>query len=339
MAGHAAATALPPGRAARLALLASLPLLGSCSGIQSALDPAGEEAAQVATLFWAMTAAGAAIWAGVVALSLHASRAGRAVLSEKAAGRLIFWAGAAFPAVALTVLLGFALWLMPSLRPFAAESQSRLVVEVVARQFWWQVHYLRAGEVVAVSSNEVRLPVGERVEFRLESADMIHSFWIPALGGKMDLVPGRSNRLSLKPVREGIYRGQCAEFCGVSHALMAFDVHVMAPEAFEAWLGEIAEPSAGAAEGHRGREIFLREGCGECHRIAGTAAAGSAGPDLSHLASRRTIGAGLLPNGTETLTRFIVHPASVKPGSRMPAYTHLSAGEAEALAGWLGGLE
>jgi cytochrome c oxidase subunit 2 len=315
-----------------------LPLAACNTGIQSALDPAGEEATQVATLFWVMTVGGMAIWAFVVALSLYASRWKHVPISEDKAGRLILWGGVVFPVAVLMALLSYALWLMPSLRPFAGGEEAGLRVEVAGSQFWWHVVYDRPGGQPVVSANEIRLPVGARVEFRLTSRDMIHSFWIPALGGKMDLIPGRTNRLSLLATRAGTYRGQCAEFCGTSHALMAFSVVTMEPAAFAAWLDERGRASAGVDAEPAGRDVFLRERCGDCHRIKGTPAQGTAGPDLSHLGSRLTIGAGLLVNDAETLARFIAHPASLKPGARMPAYLHLSDADLGAMAEWLKGL-
>lgn len=329
-----------PARLYRVAaLLAATPTLASCTGVQSSLDPGGEEAAQVATLFWVMTAGGTIIWAFMVVLSLYASRWQRGVISDKAAGRLILWGGVAFPVSVLAALLAYALWLMPSLRPFADDGPAGLRVEIVGSQFWWHVVYRRPDGPPVISANEVRLPVGERVEFTLTSTDMIHSFWIPALGGKMDLIPGRTNRLSLRATRAGTYRGQCAEFCGTSHALMAFPAIAMEPAEFDAWLDARAGPSQGIAENSAGRELFLREDCGDCHRVDGTQATGTRGPDLSHLGSRLTVGAGLIENDAETLARFILHSASIKPGSQMPAYTELSNEEVGAIATWLKGLQ
>ena len=320
-------------------MVAGWPLLASCSGIQSALDPAGEEASQVATLFWVMAGGGLIIWALVVTLSLFASRWKRRPMREEAAAKVIFWAGVVLPVAVLTALLTYALWLMPSLRPFAGNQQASLKIEVVGSQFWWHVVYHRPDGSRVVSANEVRLPVGERVEFSLTSADMIHSFWIPALGGKMDLLPGRTNRLSLVATKAGTYRGQCAEFCGTSHALMAFPAIAMEQAEFDRWLETRSVPSAGVESGSEGRALFMREDCADCHRIDGTQAQGTAGPDLSHLGSRLTIGAGLLDNDEERLARFIAHAGSVKAGARMPAYPHLSAGELGAIAAWLKGLQ
>jgi cytochrome c oxidase subunit II len=321
------------------AAFAASPLLGSCTGIQSALSPAGEEAAQVATLFWVMTAGGFVIWALVVLVSLYASRWKRSTYSEEAAGRLILWAGVAFPVTVLAALLAYALWLMPSLRPFASADGAKLRIEIVGGQFWWHVVYHRDGSPRVVSANEIRLPVGERVEFELTSRDMIHSFWIPSLGGKMDLIPGRTNRLSLLAIKAGTYRGQCAEFCGTSHALMAFPAIAMEPTELVAWLDARGRPSPGVVASGQGKDIFLREDCGDCHRVDGTTANGTSGPDLSHVGSRVTIGAGLFENETKALARFIAHSGSVKRGSLMPAYLQLSEDELDAIAVWLKGLE
>lgn len=324
---------------AALLILPLCPLVSSCSGIQSALDPAGQEAETVATLFWVMTAAGLSIWAIVIATVLYASRWKRRTISNEAAGQVILWGGAVFPVVVLTALLAYSLWLMPSLRPFADVERSRLRIEVVGHQFWWHVVYHRDDGTRIVSANEVRLPVGQRVEFSLDSKDMIHSFWIPALGGKMDLIPGRTNRLSLQATRAGTYRGQCAEFCGTSHALMAFAAVAMEPADFETWLDRRSAPRTNVAGADHGQTVFLRERCGTCHTVDGTDAKGVSGPDLTHVGSRLTLGAGQLENSEENMARFIVHSASIKPGSQMPAYPNLSEQDLSAMTRWLKGLQ
>ena len=310
-----------------------------CSGVQSALDPAGEEASHVAQLFWVMAAAGGLIWLAVVGLLFYATRGSRAVVGEEAAARLIFWFGAAIPSLLLFLLLGYALWLMPALRPFAEVGQpAALRIEVTGEQFWWRVAYHPAdGGAPVFSANEVRLPVGERVEFVLKSTDVIHSFWIPSLGGKMDMIPGRTNRLTVLAAKPGTYRGACAEYCGTSHALMAFNAITMEPETFRQWLAAEDAPSPGLSA--PGRDIFLRHGCGACHRVAGTEAEGTVGPDLSHIGSRKTLGAGILPNDVETLRSFIAHPHLIKPGSKMPAFSMLPEEDVAAIAAWLRGLE
>lgn len=285
-----------------------------------------------------MAAAGSLIWLAVVALLLYARRGRRTVFGERAAARLIFWCGAAIPSVLLFLLLGYALWLMPGLRPFAqAGEAAALRIEVTGEQFWWRVAYRSSDGTPVASANEIRLPAGERVEFLLNSTDVIHSFWIPSLGGKMDMIPGRTNRLSVLAVKPGAYRGACAEYCGTSHALMAFGAVVMEPEAFREWLAAEAVPSPGHSA--PGGELFLRHGCGSCHRVDGTEAEGAVGPDLSHVGSRQTLGAGILPNDQETLQRFIAYPHLIKPGSKMPAFSMLPDEDVAAIAAWLRGLK
>jgi cytochrome c oxidase subunit 2 len=307
-----------------------------CSGVQSALDPAGAEAEQIASLTIVMVAGAACIWLAVVGLLLFALRRRREPLHEDTAGRLILWGGAIFPSVTLLALLGYALWLMPSLRPFAAEAGDPMQVEVTGRQFWWQVTYRRAGAEPVITANEIRLPVGQRVEFTLKSDDVIHSFWIPSLGGKMDMIPGRTNRLSLLAVKEGTFRSPCAEYCGTSHALMALVAVAMPRQAFEDWLAAQAAPAPRTAEGFA---LFQRHGCGACHRIAGTPAQAAVGPDLTRLGARLTLGAGILPNTEHEIARFIAAPDLIKPGAKMPRFDMLPEGDIAAMARYLKALQ
>lgn len=319
-----------------LAHLSLLPV-AACSGPQSALDPAGEEAAEIASLFWIMLYGGVLIWLFVAGALVYAVWPGRKVHDDRTAGRFIFWAGAVFPAVTLFFLLAYALWQMPNLRPFAAADGSGLRIEITGRQFWWEVIYFPRNGGPVISANEIRLPVGERVELTLKSGDVIHSFWIPALGGKMDMIPGRANRLSLLATRTGSFRGPCAEYCGTSHALMALVAVAMEPGEFRSWLDRQAKPSGGVNAS--GADVFLKNGCGACHRIAGTEAVGAIGPDLSHVGSRQTIGAGILPNTRETIAEFIARPHKAKPGQHMPAFEMLGAQELAVLAAYLEGLQ
>ena len=225
------------------------------------------------------------------------------------------------------------------LRPFAQGGEpAKLRIEVIGEQFWWRVTYYPAdGRTPVLSANEIRLPVGERVEFLLKSTDVIHSFWIPSLGGKMDMIPGRVNRFSLLATKPGKYRGPCAEYCGTSHALMAFTAVAMKPEEFSKWL--VARSAASAGAPSTGRDLFLRHGCGACHRVTGTEADGAVGPDLSHVGSRASLGAGILPNDEEALRSFIAHPHLIKPGSKMPGFDMLPEQDTARIAAWLKGLE
>lgn len=306
--------------------------------MQSALDPAGAEAAAVAHLFWVMVAAGSLIWIAVTGTLVYATWRRRRVHSERAAGLLILWGGAVVPSFLLALLLGYALWLMPNIRPWIEQDETAgLRIDVVGEQFWWRVKYVPGnGGPTVEAANEIRLPVGERVEFTLASPDVIHSFWIPALGGKMDMIPGRTNRLSLQATKAGTYRGACAEFCGTSHALMAFSVVAMEPADFRAWLAARSGPADNA--GGEGHAQFMANGCGACHSIKGTDAAGTIGPDLSHVGSRASLGAGILPVSADTIARFIRDPDIVKPGSHMPAFHMLPEADIAAIAAYLAAL-
>jgi cytochrome c oxidase subunit 2 len=202
------------------------------------------------------------------------------------------------------------------------------------------VRYLAADGSVVESANELRLPVGEPVEFRLQSPDVIHSFWIPAIGGKMDMIPGRITRLTLTPTTSGVFRGVCAEYCGTSHALMGFPVVVLEKLEFARWLMRQAEPAPVPAEPRtaRGQDLFLANGCGACHTVRGTPADGVLGPDLTHVGGRLSLGAGMLPNETDDFVRWLARTAELKPGVHMPAFGMLPADELDALAVYLDGL-
>jgi cytochrome c oxidase subunit 2 len=216
-----------------------------------------------------------------------------------------------------------------------------LKITVLGEQWWWRVQYQSAGGDPIVLANEIRLPVGEPVEFRLESPDVIHSFWIPSLAGKIDMIPGRVTRLSLTPTRTGVFRGACAEYCGTSHAWMSFYVVVEEKTAFDRWLTNQKAPARPLSEpvSMRGQELFVANGCGACHTIRGTQARGVLGPDLTHVGGRLSLGAGMLPNNAETLLRWIARTEQVKPGVLMPAFGMLPNEDLKALAAYMEALK
>lgn len=320
-------------RISRLVAIAAAFLTAGCAGSQSALDPAGDGADRLALLFWVMLAGSGVLWLWVGAMAFYAARTEPGRHSERFASSLILWAGAVFPVTVLTALLSYGLWLTPDLRG----AGDGLKINVTGEQFWWRVQYQPENAAKVESANEIRLPVGERVEFFLNAADVIHSFWIPPLGGKLDMIPGRTNRLVLHATKAGVYRGVCAEFCGRSHALMAFSVVAMERAEFDRWLE--GQAAAAAASSERGAELFLAEGCGACHAVRGTEARGVIGPDLTHFGGRRTAGAGIFKNTSENVARFIREAETIKPGSRMPSYSMLSQEDAEAIAIYLGSLQ
>ncbi|CZT37162.1 cytochrome c oxidase subunit 2 [Rhizobium sp. 9140] len=314
--------------------------LSGCSGPQSALDPAGVEASAVHHLFIVMVIGGAIIWALTIGVLAYAGRTRPKPISVRGASRLIVSGGVAFPVVVLFLLLSYAVWLMPQVRPWLPGAMDGTAeIEVTGEQFWWRILYLdQTGKPAFETANELHLPVGRRTTFRLKAADVIHSFWIPALGGKMDMIPGRDNTLSLEPTKTGIYRGPCAEFCGTSHALMAFSVVVMEEADYLAWRAARAQAPV-APQKTSGHELFFRHGCAACHAVAGTPAIGRIGPDLTALGERQTLAAGTLSNTPDAMVRFIRDPASIKPGVKMPAFGMLPDGDIEAISAWLGGLK
>ncbi|KRD95856.1 hypothetical protein ASE63_12640 [Bosea sp. Root381] len=321
-----------------LPLLLALPLT-ACEGSQSALSPHGDEASRVALLSWILFAGAAAIFALVVGALLLAWRGperARAALAQERAIRL---GGLVFPVVTLTLLLGYGVWQMRDAG--AGEQQPELRIDLVGEQWWWRVAYHAPDGRAVADANQIRIPVGREVEIRLSSADVIHSFWVPSLGGKTDMIPGRTNRQRLRAERPGIYAGQCAEYCGGPHALMSFEVVAMPPAEFDTWLAGRAQPREAPAteEQRRGQEAFMAAGCGSCHAIDGTAATGTIGPDLSRFGERRLLAAGALRNGPAEVARFIADTQGPKPGNLMPSFRNLDDAERAAIATYLTGLK
>jgi cytochrome c oxidase subunit 2 len=198
---------------------------------------------------------------------------------------------------------------------------------------------VRYGDSKAVTANEIHIPAGVPVQVVGTTADVIHSFWIPELNRKVDLIPGSENRVLLEAEKPGFYRGQCSEFCGVQHAHMAVGVVAEPESAFRSWLASMARPARAptATDAQAGLRVFLGAGCASCHRIAGTGAAGEVGPDLTHLAGRRTLAALTLPNTADALSAWIANPQAFKPGANMPA-SALSPQELRDLTAYLGSL-
>jgi cytochrome c oxidase subunit 2 len=313
--------------------------LAGCGGSQSALAPAGRAAQDIAAIFWWMTTGGMVIWIAVIALTIYAVRIPPEAHNQRRTSYLIIGGGAIVPTIVLTVMLIYGLAPLPALLAPAPEGSLR--ISVSGEQWWWRIGYQIPGKEPVVLANEIRLPVGEPVEFRLESPDVIHSFWIPSLGGKIDMIPGRVTRLSLTPSKTGVFRGACAEYCGTAHALMSFYVVVHEKEDFARWLAhqQTAARPPSAPRGLRGQEIFLANGCGACHTIRGTPASGVIGPDLTHVGSRLSIGAGALPMTVEALARWIARTEHVKPEVLMPPFGMLPDDELQALANYLEGLK
>ncbi len=329
----------PASRVRTGALLLLSAALVACDGAQSALATAGPDAARVARLWWWMAGGATLIWVVVVGLAWYAIRVNREEHSERGATLLIIGGGAVIPTVVLGGLLFYALSAMPSLLELPAEDGVR--IEVSGEQWWWRVEYQLPDGATFELANEIYLPVGRRIETVLVSPDVIHSFWIPSIAGKMDMIPGRVNRLALEADRTGVFRGACAEYCGASHALMSLYAVVVEEPEFDAWLEAQA---AGARppldeRGRDGRRVFMESGCGACHAVRGTSAEGVVGPDLTHVGGRVSLGAGILPNEREAFARWIARADSIKPGVHMPSFGMLPVDQIGALAAYLEGLQ
>jgi cytochrome c oxidase subunit 2 len=314
-------------------------IVSGCSGIQSTLDPAGREAKSIADLFWLMTAGAVIVWLAMILLTVYAARVRSEARNHRRDRFLIIGGGAIVPTVVLSILLVYGLAPIPRLMAPAPEGSLKIIVS--GEQWWWRVRYFPQGGQAFELANEIRLPVGEPVQFQLDSPDVIHSFWIPSLAGKMDMIPGRVTYLALQPTKTGIYRGACAEYCGTSHALMNFYVEVIGKEDFSAWVAQQSRVSQPPVEpgARRGQELFLANGCHACHAVRGTPARGVIGPDLTHVGSRLSLAAGTMPNDPDAFQRWISHTTDVKPAVGMPPFHMLPPEDLRALAAYLEGLK
>jgi cytochrome c oxidase subunit 2 len=295
-------------------------------GIQSALAPGGPEAELLAEMGWMLFIGAALIFVFVMALVAWSMRGPRRIREVA----LIVGGGIVFPTVTLSILLVYTLVRGGEVQ---MPAQPAVRIEVTGEQWWWRVRYLDAeGRLDFETANEVRIPAGKPVLLELKSGDVIHSFWVPALAGKLDMIPGRTNRLRLLAARPGEYRGQCAEYCGGPHALMAFFVVVQQEAAFEQWR-RLQRTGAERENAH-----FLRH-CGGCHTVRGTPASGTRGPDLTHVASRKTLGAALLPMNRGAVAAWITSSQHLKPGNLMPSFPHFHGDELRELAAYVESLE
>lgn len=298
--------------------------------LQSVLSPAGPDAVLLSSFGWVLLAAGSAVFL-LVALLVFAGVFRRR--GKSWSRRLVIGGGLLLPVPLLVALIEWSGRQASLLAwPF---SGTRIQVAVTAHMWWWEVRYRdTVSGREAVLANELRLPVGERVYLALASADVLHAFWVPALAGKVDMVPGRAHGLTLRADMPGRYRGQCAEYCGTQHAAMALNVMAVAPQEFDAWLAHQAAPVS-ANNALRGREVFLAAArCNSCHAVRGVSEGGTLGPDLTHVAGRSHIAAGTLPMSRAALIGWIANPQAAKPGARMPP-SSLAPDDLQALVNWL----
>ena len=300
------------------------------------LDPAGIAAHTIAGVAWSLFVGSTLIFSGVMALLVVALRQRMGKVNMR---WWIVGGGLIFPAVVLAILIGYTVVRSAQLtRPPPADA---LVVSVTGKMWWWEVRYRRPDGTDVVLANEIHIPVNRPVVVGLSSADVIHSFWVPQLGGKMDMVPGRTNQLVLQATAPGVFRGQCAEYCGEQHARMAMHVVAHEPADFEVWLAAQAQPARPPVSplAERGRSAFMAQRCTACHTVRGVSEEGRLGPDLTHVGSRLHLGAGTLRNDAAAMQRWIAHVQTVKPGARMPSFEERDAASLEAMAAWLDGLK
>lgn len=310
------------------------------------LDPHGPFSNTVTTLTWVLIALVTVIFVLVCAamwVALYGSEALRAKLGGEG---VVKWFGIIVPAGVLFLLLAWGTTMVAGMTTIQGDEMR---MRVSGNIYWWRVSYLdAAGNETHADANELHIPVGRPVVIDMVSEDVIHSFWVPKLGGKMDMVPGRTNRLKLQANKAGVFGGQCAEFCGGAHALMGFVVVAHEPSDWQQWLDarlarQRPQPAPAATplsdEVLRGSRLFGEVGCAACHRVAGTTAQGLSGPDLTHVGSRQSLGAGILPNTRGTMIGWIGDSQSIKPNNRMPAYRSLEAAELNALAAYMESLK
>ena len=320
-----------------------LPLaLCSCTGIQSVLDAQGQSAVLLSNLIFLIVFICAIVWLCVMAMLFLAlfrrdRTANQNPTAERAMGRVVACAVCA----TVAIIAGLTVFSFYTTRGLNSLEDEEVTIRVRAQQWWWQfIYHDRDRRRMFQTANEIHVPVGKTVRVFLEGVDVIHSFWVPSLAGKQDAIPGRENVLTFRANRAGIYRGQCAEFCGLQHSHMAFLVIAEPEDNYLQWedqqRGNSMEPRE--MEARSGKEIFMNKQCSACHTIRGTLAAGTTGPDLTHVGSRLTIGAGLLERTPGSLAAWIADPQTLKPGNNMPLVP-LTAQELRQVAGYLEGLK
>lgn len=288
----------------RLLLVGAVAL--SASGCAGALDPRGPAAASRETLFLVALVIAVLVIIAVTWLTLHAMRSERP-LGDRA-DRFVVVGGLVVPTVILLAVMGYSFSVLAD-----EPAGEQLTVEVVGHQYWWEVRYPDSDVVTA---NEVHVPTGRPVRFVVTTDDVLHSFWVPELGPKVDMVPGRINEVVLQADDAGTYFGHCTEFCGLQHAKMKFHVVAEDQGAFDDWLAAEAAPATFPSA--QAEQAFMENSCAACHTIRGTDANGDLGPDLTHFAAREFFGAGVIETNRENLAEFVPAFQSLKHGSLMP---------------------
>jgi cytochrome c oxidase subunit II len=326
-------------------------LSAGCAGRHSVLDPASDQAHDISQLWWIFFYVTATLYLVVVVLMLIGSlrRREQATVTDapvqplhRPQERRITAVVSAGIGVTIVILLTLMVADFSTGRAaHALEDPNALVIQIIGHRWWWEVRYKDPipGNML-VTANELHVPVGKPVKLELNSTDVIHSFWAPNFNGKKDAIPGHPSTNWIRATRPGEYRGQCAEYCGYQHAHMRFLVVAESQQQFDAWRQQASQPAPPpATDAQRiGQQLFLNGTCAMCHTIGGTKASATVGPNLTHVASRKLLGAASFENTPELLRRWIVDPQHFKPGVLMPQQT-LRPDEVEALATYLGSLK
>jgi cytochrome c oxidase subunit 2 len=340
-----------PAGSTRRALLARLGLgaplvlavsISGCGGGRSILSPHSPQTHLIALLWWWMLGAAGVVFLGAMGLLglawIRRRVPGLPLLGEReqvASGMVIAF-GIVVPMVVLIALFGAANLYVIRTSAAPSPGSTQMTIDVIGHQWWWEVRYPGSE---AVTANEIHIPVGSRINLVATTADVIHSFWVPPLARKIDMIPGRENRVLLYASSAGTYSGQCSEFCGPAHTLMGLKVLAEPATQFRSWLSNMARPAVApaGAEARAGERLFMNSQCASCHQIRGTAAQATVGPDLTHLATRSTLAAATIANTPAQLAAWIRNPQAIKPGDRMPDLG-LPASEVSSLAAFLGQL-
>jgi cytochrome c oxidase subunit 2 len=328
------------GRLALAAALLLAPLslaLAGCASAPSPLKPSSDAADSIRWLWWILFGIAVVIFGVVVVLLVWGAHRQPTAEEEQHdhpfGTRLVWIGGIIIPIIVLALVFGLSIAQMSA----SGGQSNELTVQVIGHQWWWEVQYPQSKVTTA---NEIHIPVGQRVNVLVTSADVIHAFWVPELQGKMDAIPGQSNSIQLEASKAGTYRGDCLTYCGLQHANMNFLVVAESQDQFTSWLsGQSTTPSPPSdPQLLHGQQVLLSSACAYCHTIDGTNASGKAGPDLTHLASRQQIAAGTLPNTAGALGGWIVDPQTAKPGNKMPP-ENFSGPDLQALIAYLESLK
>jgi cytochrome c oxidase subunit 2 len=314
---------------------------------QEVLTPAGPAADNLTALGWFVLSLSLAVlvvmWF-IIALVLTRPRGSldeHAPADTGGGQKWIYIGGFAFPAVVLAAMYIAGLGSMSKF-PLDGGMNMPAEIRIVGHQWWWEVHYLDGPlQDHFVTANEIHIPAGRAVDIDLTSDDVIHSFWVPSLHGKVDLIPGQMNRIRIEATKPGYYRGQCAEFCGAEHARMILMVIADAPDKFTQWLAHERQPGLAPVTDQQiaGQKVFMSGACSLCHMIDGTLAAGTVGPNLTHIGSRQRIAANLLTNNTANLSAWVTHARSLKPAVVMPNMTEFTGDQLRDLVAYLQSLK